>query len=265
MLNAMNKLYIFVNFILLINCTFLSSLEINSKNLQIVGNYDDTNYCAILPIGWSKSGCFAYVIHDTNPLGSSSIYIYKIIVQNMITDEILFQKQIVYNFEDDYDLYADILEKIQNLPHDPERPLDDSRLFWEKIAWPEYKLEIIKVLKEFKIIPKDHSFKNINILTNSGYQIKEIKIQDKIGLTKKYEIIISKNGKGEKCVYSYYNDTQKDDYGNSIWMREFDIISFIKSPFEDRIAVLVFKTTDGYEEPWEFPFFVGIHLEKGFK
>jgi len=60
------------------------------------------------------------------------------------------------------------------------------------------------------------------------------------------------------------SNCQSQDDDNS-WYSDYSVQGYFRSPYEDRLAILMFYITNGYGEPWEEPFFIGSHLDYGFE
>ncbi len=218
----------------------------------VVGDVSTNNYQVIYPLDWSENGIFAYMHQDMNVLSSVEIYSHTVIFQNMETNKILWTKHIVSNLE------------IYN--HFPSDNTLHNYAFFKLVLWNLHGQDIEDKLKLYNIergnsnlhkitdLPKRFSIKE-NKTTNDNDS--KITIGYDIRLFKPYQF---------KPVYDYdcYKVNASCNLTESIGYRHFTVRGYFKSPFENRIAILVFKETNGFEEPFEYPFFVGTHLEKGF-
>lgn len=243
--------------IILLNSLFIFMFstvigQYSGPKLVVIGDVSANNYQVIYPLGWSENGTFAYIHQDMNVLSSEEIYSYTVIFQNTKTNKTLWVKHIVSN-----------LESYNHFPSD-DTPYNYT--FFKLVLWDSYGQEIEDKLKLYNIERGDSDLHEVNDLPN-GFSIKEkettndsdseITIGYNIKLFKSYQF---------KSVYDYNCTRMKDQckVNESIWYRNFVVKGYFKSPFENRIAILVFKETNGFEEPYEYPFFAGVHLEKGF-
>ena len=219
----------------------------------VVGDSITNNYQVIYPLGWSEDGIFSYIHQDINPLGTAEIYFYTVVFQNMKTNEILWTLNIEYNFENN---------NHYNYHYSPDDTPYNSA-FFKQIVWASYVQKIENKLKLYNIERTDTSLQKLTDLP------KEISLKEseekELEFTNQYNIKLFKNGKF-KPVYQFDCKRVKEpcNADETIWYSEFKAKGYFKSPFENRIAILIFKETNGFEEPFEYPFFVGADLEKGF-
>lgn len=201
----------------------------------------------LYPIGWSEDGKFSWVWYNQNLLSGASIHEFNFQVQNMVTDKILHADAITYDFEENDEAYYGI-----------EAEYSD-RTFFEKVVWKQKGNEIIKQLEAMGIPIRHAALKPVEGLKKMGYELREKKEADE-GFTSKYSLILSNGGK-EKVIYNsgLNTKTRETEYLN------YQIMGYFKSPYENRIAILLFRMEDGYDESFEYPILVGAHLDKGFK
>jgi len=191
------------------------------------------------PIGWSKDGKFAYIIE---PLDEAvGMYFIKIVVQDMNSDKILWK------FE-----------------YDPTSQKETGSL---KETWTEKYAEIKKKFNEFQIEPiakfelgKSNfniDAEKFNILVEKGKA--ENSELNGMKVYSKFAVKIKTSTLGAKQVFSC-----KEDYPSIL---DAKVYGHLKSPFENRIAVLVATERMGYEGPPNTISFdiVGAGLDTGFK
>lgn len=237
------------NSLLLLIALSVQAQTIKCPTPVIVGDAD--NYQVIYPLGWSIKGNFAYIHQDINTLATTDIFLYKVIIQDTKTNKILWSKTI-----EDSDYHNDLVTHI---------PGDETRYnyaYFKLVIWQKNKKEIKKKLNEYNIKMYDTFLRNIAGLSDISIKEKEIKKGD---VTEDYEVIMY-NTEKFKTVYKYEcKQTKKACDDESIWYRTFAIKGYFKSPFGSRIAIIIFKIENGFEEPFEYPFIVGTHLNKDFK
>ena len=237
---------------------YLTSFSVNGQYVGpksiVVGDTITNNYQVIYPLGWSEDGVFAYIHQDINPLGAAEIYFYTVIFQNMKTGKILWILNIEYDLENNND----------NRYHYSEDGTTYNYAFFKQIVWNSYGQKIEDKLKLYNIERTDSSLHKLTDLPKD-ISLKESGTKNDSEISVRYNIKLFKPQKF-KPVYNYDCTRTKDscDVNESIWYKTFAVKGYFKSPFEIRIAILVFKETNGFEEPYEYPFFVGTHLEKGF-
>ena len=103
----------------------------------VVGSVTEAYYSVMFPIGWSGDGKFCYVSQDVNGL-SEEVYSYKLIVQDMITDSVLLERKIEYDFNSCKDCrkkYAHIINADTKVYHPT---------FFQKVVWPDMKNDVIQ-------------------------------------------------------------------------------------------------------------------------
>lgn len=222
---------------------------------DIVGSWQDNNYTVIYPLGWSKTGDFAYIFQDVNGMGGAWIYTFDLIIQKSGTNEPVYLKEYVYDLEQDdaYTKYADYTDSL----FDP----DDSTYYvtaWLKnVLWPEHHLEIDKVLKSYAINRTTSAeVKALVELEKEGFQLIIQKETDTVNawrVDSKLELCYVKN-KGEKVrFYELMNIVNEDglvvmENGYDLDLLFYTIEGFIKSPIKNEYFFYIHKNTLGYEE-----------------
>lgn len=173
----------------------------------------------IYPIGWSEDGDFAYV--SLPPDEACGCLFFDVIIQNMVTDQILWHLK--YNDEGEGD----------NL----------------QSAWWKHKNDIIKNLKENKIIPKNR-IKLLNFpytMNNTTFDKKydiEYTVDADFGfdVVKQQKLTVIADDTKSKTIFNY----TEDDYS---MLLHSEVLGFLKSPFEERIAIIMLNKQRGYEGP----------------
>jgi len=248
---------------ILINSFFLFTFysmtgQYSGPKSVVIGDVSANNYQVIYPLGWSENGVFAYIHQDINVLGATEIYFYTVIFQNTKNNEILWAKYIKYDFEIEGNL-----ENFKNYVSDDTLY---NYAFFKQAVWDSYGQDIEDKLKLYNIEKADSNLHKItNLPKDISLKESETKNDSDSEISVRYNIKLFKPHKF-KPVYNYDCTKMEDpcDVNESIWYRNFTVKGYFKSPFENQIAILVFKETNGFEEPYEYPFFVGTHLEKGF-
>lgn len=224
----------------------------------IVGNPNESNYQVIYPLGWSESGDFSYIHQDINALQGGGGFEYHLIVQNMKTDKILYRKSIYYDPEDGY-IWKPLSTAIDSLAHKRMAYFDYA--FFKTIAWSENKNKILEVLNKYKIGLTKLPLNNVLKLKEKGIKIEEKSNSANLNqyMTIDYKISLYSNNIQKKVIYHWYCQeaicSEKSSY------KQFMIKGYFESPFENRIAIIVFMQDSGYEEKDEFPFAVGAYLK----
>ncbi|KAA1241020.1 hypothetical protein [Aquimarina sp. RZ0] len=121
------------------------------------------------------------------------------------------------------------------------------------------------MLTEYKIKPTNLSLNNISKLQEEGITVDEKSniINSKNGtVTTDYKITLYSKNIKEKIVYHWHCQEEKCSKNSLLSYRRFMIKGYFKSPFENRVAIIVFNENNGYGEIDEFPFAVGANLEK---
>lgn len=169
------------------------------------------------PIGWSKSGAFAYYIEP--PDEGCDCYFARLVILDLRTDKILWQRS--YNSENG--------------------GANSLRTYWKK-SQKEFSRQLarygIKAQKQFDLQPSPFNYQN-DVLTpklTEKIEIKDIFAEGSVVLQ-----LLSK-AKGAKTVYEEkYNPK---DYSS---FRSAEIAGTLISPFEPRGAIVMVETHRGWE------------------
>ena len=188
------------------------------------------------PIGWSKDGHFAYIVEPADE--AAGLYFFEFVIQNMISDKKVWTW----------------------------KPKDEVEEGSVKQMWKDYAMVFAEKLNQYGIIQQ----KDIKIepteFTNGGNKFK-ITIDNKMetcdfgfDVVKATDVFIKSPELGSKRIYSY---TEKEI---SYTLSKI-VAGVIKSPYEDRIAVIVKTEINGYEGPPNVisQFLVGANLKESFK
>lgn len=236
------------------------SQEYDFPHYRIIGDYESTEYTVMYPIGWSKTGLFAWIHQDVNPLSAAMIFKYDVIIQDLRNNKEIWSQSIEYNAE----LNPELLDKIDLA--------DDTTLFGYSFfcdyVWNENYDQISKKMKEFEIIQDSVKVRNIPFI-HEGWILTEETVTnpDEPGCTVSYTVSLQRQGtKILKVLYQFSQAPNEDNmctdpYGNSVFYLNFEIRAYFKSPFEDLYVLYIVQSAQGYEEPWEYPFLIGYrHL-----
>lgn len=193
------------------------------------------------PIGWSEDGKFAYVEEPADQ--ACGCYFFEIKIQDMITDSITWKWEYV---------------------GDEENPAyEDMDGLWAG----EYQ-RIKKALNKHKIVPEEKT----TFTKGAEFSVGDTDYKIYLDLSQRktewnyFEAItdekirVEQKGAGSKTVYAY----KEKEFS---LLLDANIVGVLKSPFQDRIAVLYRKEIRGYEGPpnvLECALF-GCGLSKGFK
>ena len=254
--------YYFVSIIVCFNVFWIQAQIIDCPKPVVVGNPMESNYQVIYPLGWSEKGDFSYIHQDINTVAGGGGFQYNFIVQNMKTDKILFEKSIYYTPEDGY-VWKPYSTNIDSLAYKKGAYFDYA--FFKTITWKKNRHQVLDVLTKYKIKPTNLSLNNISKLQEEGITVDEKSniINSKNGtVTTDYKITLYSKNIKEKIVYHWHCQEEKCSKNSLLSYRRFMIKGYFKSPFENRVAIIVFNENNGYGEIDEFPFAVGANLEK---
>lgn len=208
---------------------------------QTASNSDDSEIISdkLYPIGWSKDGKFAYIIEPVDE--GTGFYFITIAIQDLNSDKILWK------FE--YTTKDEIEDK-------------DLKTTWEeKYAEIKEKLNEHKIEQEKKFALGKAEFDSEKNKFNLNVEANKIESPVFFGMEvlENFAVKLSASGLGTKEIFK-----QKEEDSRLV---EALIVGQFKSPFEDRIAVLVSTEQIGYEGPPNTITFnlVGANLNKGFK
>jgi hypothetical protein len=182
---------------------------------------------AFYPIGWSKDGKFAYYYEPVDE--ACGCYFANLVIQDMRTDKV------VWEFEFNQDKLAD--EKGNMPPEDNIRKLwnKNRKLFSEKLA------ENNIIASRFNLLGPSFT------AGGNGYTAKtSVRIgpdADDVRVTS-FEVMLFSPRLGAKKLHTV--DYTKDEYLNTLDAR---IIGVLKSPYENRVAVVTIEVGRGWEGP----------------
>ncbi len=191
---------------------------------------------SIIPIGWSRSGYFAYI--KEAPVEGRGGVIYTYVIFDSINDKIVWSTE-----------------------HDIIDGTEDSF----EISYKQFKPTFLKALQKFKIEQGEGTkFEKFpyKSLEGSSYTI-ELKTQKRLsknpqdfflGDIKSLKVNVLKDRNIKKKVYSKEN------------LRAFSYWSagYFKSPFEERILIVVGEEIYGFEGTEGKFIFIGCDLKRGF-
>lgn len=192
------------------------------------------------PIGWSKDGKFAYLTEP--PDEACGCYFVEIYIVDLQTDKVLWSEK--YNSEGD------------------KKP-DTLKGYWQK-----NQRKLSQKLNQYKII-SSKSFSHLQTSFKSksdSFKVdlfSDVKLGDDAYSSEgKVEIKLISSQKGEKTLYQevYQGENYKG-------VMDAEVGGVLRSPFEDRIAVILSQTQRGWEGPPHITriSIVGADLTKGFK
>lgn len=191
------------------------------------------------PIGWSKDGKFAYVIEPADE--AAGLYFFKLRIQSMISDKVVYEWEL-----------------------DPDEGIESGSV---KQMWKENQMTFAAALNEHKIIPqKDIKLLGTEFNTEEGKFKVTIENQMETDPDFGFEVVkttnidIKASELGSKRIYSYTEKNYNQCLGRIVQ-------GVIKSPYENRVAVLVKEELRGYEGPPNVvrEFLVGADLVRSFK
>ncbi len=199
------------------------------------------------PIGWSRDGKFAYYVEPVDE--ACGCYYAQLTIQDLRTDKIIWEYK--YNQGDEMDENG----KMPDLDTIEKLWTKNQKLFSEKLSENGIVASNSSLLgKTFTSGARKYTAKaNITKGENpDGYEPRV----DKISL------ILSTPKLGSKQVYSV--DHSKEEYW---FMLDAAVIGALKSPFENRVAVIAIEVMRGYEGPPHTADvrIVGADLVSGFK
>ena len=191
--------------------------------------------------GWSKNGNAAL---STEVLTQRPSRIINFNIQNLITDEVIFNLDIEVN-EEGYKARGIIDGKNKTWE------LDISEMNVIPDLYEPVMPEILRAIKNNGIVEHHTALlKFPSVIGNSNYtaytRVKEE--NDSTGMVK-FDIIVKRNEK-EKIIKTASN-----------FFREDQVIGYYKSPFENRVLVLSGASMSSHSVTWRFS---GCHLNVGF-
>ena len=161
----------------------------------------DLQFGGFYPVGWSPKGLFAYYVEPVDDVGGR--YLGEFIIHDLVTDRVLWSKD-----------YQDEMGTIETVWK------QDKTLFNEKLKKYGIEYEDTPILRTFPIV-SDVETLSVNTVVESkeNYGIRRIAV----------EVISSLHGK--KVV----SDQTFEKFGRIFGA---DVIGFLESPYEPRIAIL---------------------------
>lgn len=196
------------------------------------------------PIGWSRDGKFAYYIEPVDE--ECGCYFAHFVIQDMRTDKIVWEFK--YNQDDTFNDKGEMTGP------------GTLRALWKKNA----KLFSDK-LSEHAILPRPSILLGKTFTSGSAFTTKALvtmgKDQYDDDRVTRLSITLSSKKLGIKSVY-FVNHT-KDEYNGTL---DAAVLGAIKSPFEDRVAIVGMEVSRGWEGPPHTGdiFIVGADLTSGF-
>ncbi|MCQ2252138.1 MAG: hypothetical protein MJZ61_01675 [Bacteroidales bacterium] len=207
------------------------------KELKYYKESDSYIFEKFYPIGWSKDGHFAYVVEPADE--AAGLYFFQLVIRNMISDK---------------DVYV-------------WKPEDEMESGSVRQVWKDNQMSFAAKLNEYKIVP-DNNIKLLGTEFNTANNKYKVTIENKMEtepdfgfeVVKTTNIFIKSPELGVKQIFSYTENDANICLGRIVQ-------GVIKSPFEERVAVLVRTEECGYEGPPNVikTFLVGSDLERSFK
>ena len=221
-------------------------LDISALNYSELSPYFSTNISGLknkpyaieaelYPLGFSKDSSFAYLVIP--PDEARDFLIVEVHVQNLINNKTVFYKQ--YDFD-----------KINKLPKD--YPFDFDSFI------KKYQKDIDAILKKHQIPEQELSFETkIKPLLLS--KEKHFSTTNDMGpFLDKLTVTMTNKKHQRKTIFN--KKLAKYTYDSAI-------AGYFKSPFEDRIALILLSMQRGWEGPPHISYFtlIGASLSKGFQ
>lgn len=181
------------------------------------------------PIGWSKDGKFAYYVEPVDE--ACGCYYAQLVIQDMRTDKVVWEFK--YNQDDTYE--GDTMTGPGDL-----RTLwaKNRKLFSEKLAENGIvALPTVLLGKTFTAAGRSFTAKAVQKMGPNKDEY-----GDRVNF---YTVSLSSPKIGSKKVFTSEDHT-KDDYW---FMLNAGVIGAIKSPFENRVAIIASEVMRGYEGP----------------
>lgn len=211
----------------------------SDKNAEYEGENGHLLREKFYPIGWSKSGAFAYYVEPADE--ACGCYFGKLIIQDLRTDKILWER--FYNSE--------------------QLPTNTLKKYWAKNQ-KEFSRKLthygIKAQNKFDLQSSSIKYQK-DVLTP------EIKIDTKADdgeMTVSGSVIIQliSKAKGRKTIFEKKFDPKKVDS-----FRDAETSGSLLSPFEARAAIVMVETHRGYEGPPNITRIriIGTNLTNGFQ
>ena len=178
----------------------------------------------IYPIGWSEDGKLAYLMEYSSE--DSGLIFREIFIQDLITDErktlIDLPEYYLGIWQDKHQELAEALEEDRIVP----------QLNWKLQRFPfEHNGDIYDIEFELETVDLEEAYFN--------------------DLPKKANIFLTSKEKGKKTVADWRNTAleEADEPWYSSVVHDIGVIGFLQSPYEDRIAILIYEENRGWEGP----------------
>ena len=191
------------------------------------------------PLGFSKSGEFAYLVYTANPWRQPTVYL-RII--NLITDQQIHWK--VFNTQ-----FTDADEGIRSLVSIYGKQISDILYQFDIVSSAQLPIRKFPLRMDDELLEAD-----IHRTTVTG------KTEEECGgrIPEEVEIRVKSSRRGIKVIASYDTCASNAPHIEAVE-------GFMKSPLEDRIVVLAAVTQYNSENRWDAKFIpVGAHLKEGF-
>ncbi len=212
----------------------------------------------IYPLGWSKDGRFAYIRFQDWADGIGNYIDFKVIVHNLVNDtaETVYR---IYECNEIYGFFKEYGMKVKE--EDYGNYPNHAKIF--HAIWKKDGVLISKKIAQYGIVQtglemKPFPYKSGKTSIDCRLEIDNTDLSlDTFGYYRWFKLWAESAGNGKKLIARSTNDM----FINA------EIAGYLKSPFEDRIAVVILKTYRGFEGPPcpIEPFIFGCHLTKGFK
>ena len=190
---------------------------------------------AFYPLGFSDKGHFAYAIAPADE--ACGCYFFEFRIQNLVTDQVLYRYDYRGDRGVDRDLYGDL-----------------------DALWADKSASFLRAMDRFGILPEEPPFK----LGTTGFNVAVLpqKFRDP-GLPDSEfmsgaRVDVSDPQKGKKTVARLQFPQQH--------VHSLEAMGYFKSPFEDRVALILVRIDRGWEGlPKVLDFeVVGVHRTLGF-
>lgn len=231
-----------------------------------ITNFKITHINEIFPIGWSPDGKFAYIeykIADGKPTIA-----YKLIIQDLVSDKIIWNSDFldVFDLGDPYtDEEKEKYEKLELFMKAYNLELNSPEFFYQyKIEELNKVLNLYNIVQSstisFQIFPTEIEDSTIDVRSVILEKRDKYETYDKTTIYEFYSYIIevTKSNIGKKTIYSE-ELVKKETMGTQV-------IGFIQSPFENRIAVIlgIYKWSHHTGHNISFKF-IGCELNYGYE
>lgn len=199
-----------------------------AKWMRMPNGYEGLIPETFFPIGWSKDGKFAYYEEPVDD--ACGCYYADLIIQDMRTDKVVYQ----FTYRQ-----GDLMDDKGEMP--PENTIaklwqKNLKLFSDKLAENKIVAGTSMLLpKTFTAAGRTYTAKAINHIGKNPEGDKRV---DKLTFT------LSSLKLGTKTLATF--DHSKEQYWYTL---DAGVIGAIKSPFEDRVAVIGMEVSRGWEGP----------------